>query len=60
MICFKDRTFCSSKNCQNLCGRQMTHDLKQQAIKAELPICYQPFCDEKKDLINATVKQQTD
>ena len=45
MLCYKDMTFCISKNCQNKCGRKLTEDIKQKADewwgkgKNKAPIC---------------------
>lgn len=46
MICYKDRTFCGSKNCQNKCGRKITPEQIAHAESLELPIAYANFCDE--------------
>jgi hypothetical protein len=50
MMCYKDRTFCSSLNCKNDCGRKITEDQKKEAQKLELPIAYAKFCESYKVL----------
>lgn len=50
MLCFRDKTFCASPNCQNQCGRMLTEELKAEAIKVGLPIAYARFCDDEDDL----------
>lgn len=52
MICFMDKTFCSSPGCQGKCGRKMTSEQRKDADKTWLPIMYSDFCDE-----NGEVKQ---
>lgn len=52
MICFKDRTFCCSKDCKNECGRQWTKELQEEANKWAkdsgfedgAPIAFSYFC----------------
>ena len=55
MICYKDMTFCISKNCKNKCGRKLTEEIKQNAIKwwgsKEAPISMAYFCDEDGEVI---------
>ncbi len=55
MFCYHDRTFCSSPNCKNKCGRQLTKAIREAAAKwwgqitgktDEAPICVSEFCDE--------------
>lgn len=50
MICYRDRTYCSSKVDKHTCGREFT---KQDAIDAEkwwggkdYPVAYGYFCGE--------------
>ena len=33
MICFKDRAFCIDPKCNNECGRKLTEELHQEAIR---------------------------
>ena len=47
MICFEDKTYCASPNCKNECGRQLTDDIRQAAIKADMPIMQGYFCEDK-------------
>lgn len=54
MICFKDRTFCCSPNCQNKCGRQWTEELRKQAEEwwggPDAPVAFSYFCGELNDV----------
>jgi len=54
MMCFKDRTFCDSPNCQNECGRKMTDKEYQEWWDLPkdkwLPISYGYFCGEPEEL----------
>lgn len=59
MLCFNDRTYCNSPDCQNECGRKMTEKVLEQARKAGLPIAYAYFCGEPPPLeVHAHIKQQ--
>lgn len=48
MIGMGDRTFCSSPNCQNKCGRKLTDDLillyTKQWGNENFPVAMSPFC----------------
>lgn len=44
MLCYKDKTFCSSPACNNKCGRQITDREKQEAGYLGLPIAYADMC----------------
>ena len=54
MLCYRDRTFCASPDCKNLCGRKMTDkeiEERQEFIKNSkngfaLPVAYDYFCGE--------------
>jgi len=46
MLCYKDRTFCSSPSCKNECGRQATDELWREAKDFGLPLSVAQFCDE--------------
>jgi hypothetical protein len=52
MMCFRDTTFCASKNCVNKCGRKLTQEVKDAAERwwgkenGEPPIGLSYFCDE--------------
>ena len=48
MITYADRTFCSSANCKNECGRQLTAWDRERARKMGMPIAYAQFCDKPK------------
>ncbi len=50
MLCFRDRTYCASLNCQNNCGRMLTEELKAEAIKVGLPVAMALFCDDEDNL----------
>jgi len=49
MITYKDKTFCSSVNCKNKCGRKITSKDVSDAKRLKLPICFADFCSEKQD-----------
>lgn len=46
MMCFQDRSFCASPNCNNDCGRQLTDDLRRRAIDAGAFVALGYFCDK--------------
>lgn len=53
-MCYMDRTYCSSPNCKNECGRQFTEEDKKgyeawaATFRGNPPgIAYSNFCDEK-------------
>lgn len=54
MICFEDKTFCTSPKCVNTCGRKLTPEIMKQAQKwwndtkgeGGVPIVAAHFCDE--------------
>jgi hypothetical protein len=57
MMCFKDRTFCKSPECQNECGRKMTDDEKKEldrAITADnnLLVSWGYFCGVPTAVVN--------
>ncbi len=58
MICYLDRTFCSSPNCENKCGRKLTEEIIEGAKKwwgsDDAPIAMSNFCGET-DEIQKTV-----
>lgn len=42
-----DKTFCSSPNCKNKCGRKMTEEQQKFALSHQFyPISYGYFCGE--------------
>lgn len=45
MICYGDRTFCASPNCEGACGRKLTDEVRADANKLGLPISTAYFCD---------------
>lgn len=51
MICYRDRTYCSSPNCQNKCGRKFTDEDRAAAIKwwgsEDFPLAVSNFCKEE-------------
>ena len=46
MICYMDRSFCISPNCENKCGRKLTDEVRDGARRKRLPICTGYFCDK--------------
>lgn len=46
MICYKDTTFCADQVKEHACGRELTKEEKERAIKLGLPIAYSSFCKE--------------
>lgn len=44
MICFRDRTWCASPDCNGECGRKMTPEIKAEAKKSPFPIAWGMFC----------------
>lgn len=64
MLCFLDRTFCSSSNCTGKCGRQWTKELQERANKwwggPGAPVAFSDFCstsskEEKEECCHAKV-----
>lgn len=51
MMCFRDMTFCSSKEHKPDCSRQWTPELSAAAErwwgKPGAPVAFAPFCDEQ-------------
>lgn len=45
MICYKDKTFCSSETHKPDCDRQITEEDKKHAEELSLPIAYGKFCE---------------
>lgn len=55
MMYFMDRTFCVSEDCKNECGRQLTKELEEQALKSGMLVAFSYFCgkpDTEKDVLN--------
>lgn len=56
MISYKDRTFCASPNCQDKCGRKLTEEIKQAAVKwwgsEGAPISVAHFCGDNPNELN--------
>lgn len=53
MLCYGDKTYCTSPYCKNVCGRQVTEEIKKLAYLADLPLACANFCepsDEEKAL----------
>lgn len=44
MLCYKDKTFCSSKTPYHTCGRVLTKEDEKRAEELGLPIAYSEFC----------------
>lgn len=51
MICFRDKTFCNSPNCQGKCGRQWTPALQEEAERwwggPGAPVAFSSFCSNQ-------------
>lgn len=45
MLCYKDQTYCGSKNCTNQCNRKITEEELKHAKELGLPIAYSNFCN---------------
>ena len=48
-MCYNDKTFCSSPNCTNKCGRKLTDIIRAGARKAGLPLSIANFCGDKNE-----------
>lgn len=47
MICYRDKTFCASSNCNNECGRKMSPEIKEILSRDKNGrTSYAYFCDE--------------
>lgn len=50
MLCYRDTTYCASRDCKNECGRQLTPEIVKEADewwgkgKHEAPIAISCFC----------------
>lgn len=55
-MCFNDRTYCASPDCENKCGRKMTIVEEQEAVQSGLPVSYGYFCGELKEEKPMTAK----
>lgn len=47
MICYQDKTFCSSDVKEHSCGREITEDDIIKAMEMGIPIAYGEFCEEE-------------
>jgi hypothetical protein len=54
MLCFKDKTFCSSKTHKPECDRQWTPELQKEAEEwarqsglSNVPVSFAPLCGEE-------------
>ena len=47
MITYKDRTFCSSPDCKNECGRKLSDNDRAHAKHIGLPIAFAEYCKNK-------------
>jgi hypothetical protein len=49
-MCYRDRTFCVSPNCQNKCGSKLTDEIREAARQwwggEDAPIAVAEICDE--------------
>lgn len=46
MICYKDKTFCSSKVLKHTCGREITPEEIKHAESLGLGIAYSNYCSQ--------------
>lgn len=46
---YKDRTFCASNVKEHTCGRELTDEMREEAIELGLPISWSYFCEENKE-----------
>lgn len=46
MICYKDKTFCSSDVEVHTCGREITEEEIKHAEEIGLPIAWSEFCKQ--------------
>lgn len=65
MICFRDRTWCSSPDCKGECGRKMTPEIREEARRNPLPVSWGNFCGcadypQQKDIMKETDKDDRD
>jgi hypothetical protein len=54
MLCYLDKTFCISPNCENKCGRKLTEEIIADANKwwgkpSGAPIAMSSFCQDMSD-----------
>lgn len=46
MLCYKDKTFCSSRVKKHTCGREIKQEEIKHAEKLGLGIAYSNYCDD--------------
>jgi hypothetical protein len=46
MLCFNDRTYCASPDCENACGRKMSARDIEIAKKSLFPVAWSMFCGQ--------------
>lgn len=46
MLCYKDKTFCSSEVEEHICEREITEEELKHAEEIGLPIAYGEFCEQ--------------
>ena len=49
MLCYKDKTFCASETNHHTCGRELSDEMRAEAIRLDMPIAWAKFCKEDKD-----------
>lgn len=49
MICYRDRTFCSSVTINHTCGCEITPEQILDANELGLPIAYSDYCGDDDD-----------
>lgn len=56
MICYKDKTFCSSDVEKHTCGRELSEKEKNHAEEIGIPIAYSEFCN--KEVLNKNIEEK--
>jgi len=51
MLCYEDKAFCGSPNCENKCGRKITEEERKEAVAQHKMIVFAYFCDIPKEKI---------
>lgn len=55
MFCYRDTTFCASKDCKNKCGRKWTAKTQEEydafcsRTKFNMPVAWANFCEKKNE-----------
>ena len=52
MLCYRDMTFCSAKECESkYCRRKLTEEVQDKALKVGLPLCLSDFSKVCKEYV---------